>query len=47
MVQLHMYLLNMVVPVIFSSILQTWYGEVRISRNISESPLELDNESRL
>ena len=28
--------------IIFSSILQIWYIEVRISRSISESPLEFD-----
>ena len=28
--------------VIFSSILQFWYVEVRISRSISESPLEFE-----
>ena len=39
-VQLHIYLLNLVVRIIFSSILQIWYVEVRIYRSISESPLE-------
>ena len=38
-VQLHIYLLNVVVRVILSSFLQNWYVEVRISRSISESPL--------
>ena len=32
----------MVVRVIFSSILQIWYVDVRISRSISESPLEFE-----
>ena len=32
----------MVVRIIFSSILQIWYVEVRISQSISESPLELE-----
>ena len=41
-VQLHIYLLNVVVRIIFSSILQIWYVEVRISRSISDSPLEFD-----
>ena len=35
-IQLHIYLLNMVVRIICSSILQIWYVEVRISRSISE-----------
>ena len=41
-VQLHIYLLNVVVRIIFSSILQIWYVEVRISGSISESPLEFE-----
>ena len=41
-VQLHIYLSNVVVRIIFSSILQIWYVEVRISRGISESPLEFE-----
>ena len=41
-VQLHINLLNVVVRIIFSSILQIWYVEVRISRSISESPLEFE-----
>ena len=41
-VQLHIYLSNVVVRIIFSSILQIWYVEVRISRSISESPLEFE-----
>ena len=41
-VQLHIYLLNVVVRIIFSSILQIWYVEVRISRSISEGPLEFE-----
>ena len=41
-VQLHIYLLNVVVRIIFSSILQILYVEVRISRSISESPLEFE-----
>ena len=40
--QLHTYLLNVVVWIIFSSILQIWYVEVRISRSISASPLEFE-----
>ena len=41
-VQLHIYLLNVVVRIILSSILQTCYVEVRISRSISEGPLEFE-----
>ena len=41
-VQIHKYLLNVVVRIIFSSILQIWYVEVRISRSISESALEFE-----
>ena len=41
-VQLHIYLLNVVNQISFSSILQIWYVEVRISRSISESPLEFE-----
>ena len=41
-VQLHIYLLNVVVWIVFSSILQIWYVEVQISRSISESPLEFE-----
>ena len=41
-VQLHIYLLNVVVRIIFSTILKIWYVEVRISRSISESPLEFE-----
>ena len=37
---LHIYLLNMVNRIIFPSILQMGYVEVRISRRISESPLK-------
>ena len=36
------YFLNVVVWIIFSSILQIWYVEIRISRSISESPLEFE-----
>ena len=32
----------MVNQIIFSSILQTWYVELRISRSMSESPLEFE-----
>ena len=39
-VQLHIYLLNVVNQISFSSILQIWYVEVRISWSILESPLE-------
>ena len=38
----HIYLLNVVVRIIFSSILQIWYVELRISRSISEGPLEFE-----
>ena len=41
-VQLHIYLLNVVNRISLSSILQIWYVEVRISRSISESPLEFE-----
>ena len=39
-VKLYLHLLNVVVRFIFSPILQFWYVEVRISRSISESPLD-------
>ena len=38
----HIYLLNVVVQIKFSSILQIWSVEVRISRSISDSPLEFE-----
>ena len=38
----HIYLLNVVNRIIFSSSLQIWYVEVRISRSISECPLEFE-----
>ena len=41
-VQLHIYLLNVVVWIIFSSILQIWCVKVRISRSSSEGPLEFE-----
>ena len=41
-VQLPISLLNVVNRIIFSSILQTWYVELRISRSSSESPLEFE-----
>ena len=41
-VKLHVHLWNVAVQFIFSSILQLWYVEVRISRSISESPLEFE-----
>ena len=41
-VQLPISLLNVVNQIFFSSILQTWYVELRISRSISESPLEFE-----
>ena len=41
-VQLHIYLLNVVVQIMFFSILQIWYVEVRIARSISESALEFE-----
>ena len=41
-VKLHIYLLNVVNRTSFSSILQIWYVEVRISRSISDSPLEFE-----
>ena len=39
---MHIHLLNAVVRIIFSSILQIWYVEVWIYRSISESPLEFE-----
>ena len=39
---IHVYLLNMVNRIIFSWTLQIWYVEVRISRSISDSPLEFE-----
>ena len=41
-VQLHIYLLNVVNRISFSSILKIWYVEVRISRGISESHWEFE-----
>ena len=41
-VKLHIRLWNVVVRFIFSSILQIWYVEIRISRSISESPLDFE-----
>ena len=41
-VQLNINLLNLVVRIVFSSILQIWYVEVRIARSISESPVEFE-----
>ena len=41
-VKLHIHLWNVVVRFIFSSILQIWYVKVRISRSISESPLDFE-----
>ena len=41
-VQLHIYLLNAVNQIIFSSILQIWYVKVRISWSISESPWKVE-----
>ena len=41
-IQLHIYLLNVVNRISFSSILHICYVEVRISRSISESPLEFE-----
>ena len=46
-VQLHIYLLNVVVPIIFSSILQIWYVQVQISKYFRESLAIWDNKSRL
>ena len=46
-VQLHIYLLIVVDRIIFSSILQIWCVEVRISRSISDSLGLRDSESRL
>ena len=40
--QLHINLLNVVVRITFSSILKIWYVEVRISRSVSEGPLEFE-----
>ena len=41
-VKVHINLCNVVVRFIFSSILHIWYVEVRISRSISESPLDCE-----
>ena len=41
-VKLYIHLWNVVVRFIFSSILQIWYVEVRISRSISEGPLDFE-----
>ena len=41
-VRLHIHLWNEVVRFIFSFILQIWYVEIRISRSISESPLDFE-----
>ena len=41
-VKLYTHLWNVVVRIIFSSILQIWYVEVRISRSISEGPLDFE-----
>ena len=41
-VKLYNHLWNMVVRFIFSSILQIWYVEVRISRSISEGSLDFE-----
>ena len=47
-VKFHIHLWNVVVWLFFSSILQIWYVEVRISRRISDSPLRLwDYKSQL
>ena len=39
-IYIYIYLLNVVIQIIISSVLQIWYVEVRISQSISESPLE-------
>ena len=41
-VQLHIYLLDVVVRTNFFAILQIWHVEIRIPRSISESPLEFE-----
>ena len=41
-VQLHTNLLNVVVRIIFSSILKIWYVEVQISRSVSEGSSEFE-----
>ena len=41
-VKLHIHLLNVAVWLIFASLLQIWYVEVRISQGISESPLDFE-----
>ena len=47
-VKLHVHLWNLVVPLVFSSILHIWYVEVRMSQSVSEGSLRLwDNESWL
>ena len=41
-IKLHKYLRNLVVRFVFSSILQIWYVEVRISRNVSEDSFDFE-----
>ena len=41
-VRLHIHLLNVLFDLLFFSFPQTWYVEVRISRSVSESPLEFE-----
>ena len=41
-VRLHVHLWNLVVCLVFSSILQIWYVKVRISRSVSEGPFDFE-----
>ena len=41
-VKLHSHVWNLVVRIIFSSILQIWYVEVRISRSVLEGPFDFE-----
>ena len=41
-VKLHSHLCNLVVRIVFSSILQIWYVEVRISRSVWEGPFDFE-----
>ena len=41
-VKLHAHLLNLVVRLVFSSVLRIWYVEVRISRSDSEGPFDYE-----
>ena len=41
-VELHVHLWNLVVRLVFSSILHIWYVEVRIYRSVSEGPFDFE-----